>query len=68
MGLYLTILLIFLYHSKDLLVESSSDSSLCSTFSSLEEDSYWNAVDRCNSCNIQPHCGFCLSTLQCMNW
>ena len=38
----------------------------CSEFSSQESDDYWQAVSRCTKCNALPNCGYCLSTLQCV--
>ncbi len=38
----------------------------CEELSSSESDSYWDAIGRCDTCNGQAGCGFCLSTLQCL--
>ena len=40
--------------------------SNCTTLSSKDTDSYWDAVGKCSECNLKSDCGFCLSTLQCL--
>jgi len=39
----------------------------CSQFSSSETDSYWDAIGRCDSCTALSNCGFCVSTLKCID-
>jgi hypothetical protein len=39
----------------------------CSQFSSKDSDDFWVSVGRCPSCTEDIGCGFCESTLQCLN-
>lgn len=38
----------------------------CSIYSGRDQDSYWDSVGKCSDCNLMRGCGFCLSTLQCL--
>lgn len=38
----------------------------CNNFSAQENEGYWDSIGRCGSCNSIENCGFCLSTLQCL--
>lgn len=37
----------------------------CSSYSSLADEEFWDAVSRCPVCADLPNCGYCMSTLQC---
>ena len=39
----------------------------CSQFSSKDSDDFWVSVGSCSSCTESKGCGFCESTLQCLN-
>ena len=39
----------------------------CSQFSSRDLDDYWESVGRCPSCTNLESCGFCESSLQCLD-
>lgn len=43
-----------------------SESLNCTLFSSTDSETYWDAVSKCPDCNAMNGCGFCLSTLRCM--
>ena len=46
---------------------SSAGDSSCNVYSSLDTDDFWVSVGRCAPCIQSTGCGFCQSTLQCMN-
>ena len=41
--------------------------SLCDAYVSEVEGSYWDEVGKCPQCTATPGCGYCLSTLRCMD-
>lgn len=45
---------------------ATSDVS-CGQFSSRDSDDYWISVGRCPSCTSLEGCGFCESSLQCLD-
>ena len=62
-------LFLFLYICSALFViptVSTGDSS-CSVYSSLDTDDFWVSVGRCIPCIQSTGCGFCQSTLQCLD-
>ena len=46
---------------------STAGDSSCNVYSSLDTDDFWVSVGRCAPCIQSTGCGFCQSTLQCMN-
>ena len=38
----------------------------CSSYDVSESLPYWQQVNQCTSCSTNPKCGFCLSTLKCV--
>ena len=51
-----------------ILVAAAADSlpTNCSSYSSLADEEFWDAVSRCPACAQASQCGYCMSTLQCM--
>ena len=41
--------------------------SVCSQFSAKDSDDFWVSIGRCAPCAQEQYCGFCQSTLQCLN-
>ena len=46
---------------------SADNNSSCSVYSSLDTDDFWVSVGRCIPCIQSTGCGFCQSTLQCLD-
>ena len=46
---------------------STDNNSLCGVYSSLDTDDFWESVGRCIPCIQSTGCGFCQSTLQCLD-
>ena len=61
-----TFTIISIYNCNLLHVAQAIDLS-CAQFSSKDSDDYWTSVGRCQSCTDAKECGFCESTLQCLN-
>ena len=45
---------------------ATTTSDSCAQFSAKDTDEYWDAVGKCPSCTSKPGCGFCMSSLQCL--
>lgn len=41
-------------------------SSTCNQYSAKDSDEYWDAVSKCPECTNIIGCGFCMSSLQCL--
>jgi len=59
---YLLVLLVVLFTS----LQSTSAQS-CSSFVSAVEGDYWTEVSQCSPCVTTAGCGYCLSTLTCLD-
>jgi hypothetical protein len=46
---------------------NTTESSACSQYSAKDSDEFWVSIGRCASCAQEQYCGFCQSTLQCLN-
>ena len=53
------------FTSSFLTIQDTTD-DLCNTFNSNADGTYWDEVQNCTSCAAAQGCGFCLSTLQCV--
>jgi hypothetical protein len=49
------------------LISQVANPPVCSQFSSKDSDDFWVSVGRCPSCTEEIGCGFCESTLQCLD-
>jgi len=45
---------------------ATTTSDSCAQYSAKDTDEYWDAVGKCPSCTSKPGCGFCMSSLQCL--
>ena len=45
---------------------ASTTSETCIQYSAKDTDEYWDAVGKCPSCTSITGCGFCMSSLQCL--
>jgi len=41
-------------------------SDTCIQYSAKDSDEYWDAVSKCPVCTSMKSCGFCMSSLQCL--
>lgn len=53
--------------SQLLSANNTTASSACSQYSAKDSDDFWVSIGRCASCAQEQYCGFCQSTLQCLN-
>ena len=58
---------IFILHMCSAHYGNATSNNSCSVYSSLDTDDFWISLGLCIPCIQLSGCGFCQSTLQCMN-